>query len=61
MTDMLNNGEDTGLVGRPRRDAGEPRLVDEALAEQLVERARAEGVELLGDHGLLRAMTKAVL
>jgi len=52
---------DTEVVGRPRRDAEEPRLVDEAMAEALIEQAREQGVELLGENGLLRQMTKAVL
>ena len=34
---------------------------DRALAEQLVERARAEGVELVGPGGLLTGLTKQVL
>lgn len=52
---------DTEVVGR-RRDRGDGSdLVDHELAEELVARARAEGVELLGEHGLLKAMTKAVL
>jgi putative transposase len=52
---------DTGEVGRPRRDADEPRLIDEAQAEALIAQAREQGVELLGEQGLLRQMTKAVL
>jgi len=43
-------GEDGG--GRP---------VDEAIAQELVERARAEGVELVGPGGLLTGLTKTVL
>jgi hypothetical protein len=35
--------------------------VDEALAEELVERARSEGVELVGPGGLLTGLTKTVL
>jgi putative transposase len=35
--------------------------VDEALADELIARAEAEGIELLGPGGLLRQMTKAVL
>jgi putative transposase len=52
---------DTGGVGRPRRDADEPRLISEAQAEGLIAQAREQGVELLGEQGLLRQMTKAVL
>ncbi len=56
---------DTAPVRRRGRegdqDDGEGRVVDAALAEELVTRAREQGVELLGEHGLLRQMTKAVL
>jgi putative transposase len=34
---------------------------DEELAQQLVERARSEGVELVGPGGLLTGLTKTVL
>src|SRR5712691_12849231 len=37
------------------------RTVDEALAQELVERARSEGVELVGPGGLLTGLTKTVL
>src|SRR5262245_17145660 len=37
------------------------RTVDEALAQGLVERARTEGVELVGPGGLLTGLTKTVL
>lgn len=37
------------------------RAVDEALAHELVERARSEGVELVGPGGLLTGLTKTVL
>jgi putative transposase len=36
-------------------------LVDEELAQRLIDQAREQGVELLGETGLLRQMTKAVL
>jgi putative transposase len=52
---------DTGEVGRPRGDADEPRLIGEEQAEALIAQAREHGVELLGEQGLLRQMTKAVL
>jgi putative transposase len=51
----------TAGVGRRREQDPEDPLVDRALAEELVTRAREQGVELLGENGLLRAMTKAVL
>jgi putative transposase len=44
--------------GRP--PVGEP-VVDEQLADQLLAKAAAEGVELLGPQGLLSQVTKAVL
>jgi transposase-like protein len=37
------------------------RPVDETLAQELVERARSEGVELVGPGGLLTGLTKTVL
>jgi transposase-like protein len=47
-----------------KRDDGRPvshPLVDEELADQLLGKAQAEGVELLGPDGLLSQVTKAVL
>lgn len=62
MTQLLDDdAADTAGVGRPRRDAGEPRLVDDELADRLLEQAREQGVELLGEGGLLKQMTKAIL
>jgi len=37
------------------------RAVDESVAQELVERARTEGVELVGPGGLLTGLTKTVL
>lgn len=37
------------------------RAVDETVAQELVERARSEGVELVGPGGLLTGLTKSVL
>jgi len=53
--------DDTSIVGIEEPDEPAPPLVDEALADELIARAQAEGVELLGPGGLLRQMTKAVL
>jgi putative transposase len=50
-----------GRIGRPRRDAGEPRLVSSEMARRLVEQARQEGVEVTGEAGLLQQMMKSVL
>jgi putative transposase len=54
---------DTAMVPR-NSDGGPPGrrpLVDEQLADQLLGKAAAEGVELLGPDGLLSQVTKAVL
>jgi integrase len=54
---------DTELVPRKpdRPPAGKPPLVDAATADELLAKAQAEGVELLGPDGLLSQVTKAVL
>src|SRR5215467_6547271 len=54
---------DTSRVARKRDSAPPPRppLVDEELADQLLGKAQAEGVELLGPDGLLSQVTKAGL
>src|ERR1700735_5436298 len=54
---------DTAMVpgkseGREPARAG---LVDEQLADELLGKAQAQGVELLGPDGLLSQVTKAVL
>src|SRR5947209_10535631 len=55
--------QDTAMV--PRKpdggSSGRRPLVDEELADQLLGKAAAEGVELLGPDGLLSRVTKAVL
>jgi putative transposase len=70
MTDMDPLGVDDGgvpdersggRIGRPRRDAGEPRLVSEDFARRLVAQAREEGLDVTGDSGLLQQMMKSVL
>jgi transposase-like protein len=45
----------------PAVEAREASTVDDALAQELVERARSEGVELVGPGGLLTGLTKTVL
>ena len=55
--------QDTAKMTR-KPDGGKPApgpLVDEELAGQLLGKAQAEGVELLGPDGLLSQVTKAVL
>ena len=70
MTDMDPLGVDDGgvpdersggRIGRPRRDAGEPRLVSEDFARRLVAQAHEEGLDVTGDSGLLQQMMKSVL
>jgi putative transposase len=54
---------DTTKMGR-EPESGKPArrpLVDDELADQLLDKARAEGAELLGPDGLLSQVTKAVL
>jgi putative transposase len=53
---------ETGRVPRsPDEPPAEKPVVDEELADELLARAEAEGVELLGPDGLLSQVTKAVL
>src|ERR1700683_5241501 len=54
---------DTSMVPRKSGEQadGRPPLIDEQLAHQLLGKAQAEGVELLGPDGLLSQITKAVL
>src|SRR3954471_6578448 len=47
--------------GPPSGEASGARPVDEALAQELLEQARSEGVELVGPGGLLTGLTKTVL
>ncbi len=44
-------------VAGPRQ----PQSVDQQLIDELVERARAEGVRLIGEGGLLQQLTKRLL
>jgi hypothetical protein len=54
--------QDTSTVARkPDGDRPARRLVDDELADELLGKAQAEGVELLGPDGLLSQVTKAVL
>jgi putative transposase len=50
-----------GKLGRPKRDAGEPRLISHEQARRLLEQAREEGVDVTGPSGLLQQMMKSVL
>jgi putative transposase len=48
-------------LSTPSGPEGGERTADEALAQELVERARSEGVELVGPGGVLTGLTKTVL
>ena len=50
-----------GKLGRPKRDAGEPRLISHEQARRLLEQAREEGLDIAGPSGLLQQMMKSVL
>jgi hypothetical protein len=54
---------DTAMVPRKPegREPARPALIDEQLADQLLGKAQAEGVELLDSDGLLSRVTRAVL
>jgi transposase-like protein len=56
-----NTNETSARVTRSVRVVGDDDRVMRDWAEQLVARARAEGVELTGDDGLLTAMVRQVL
>jgi hypothetical protein len=49
------------MPGKPDRPDGDLPLVDGQLADELLARVQAQGVELLGPDGLLTQVTKAVL
>ena len=48
-------------VTTPPSGEGSSRVVDETIAQELVERARSEGTALVGPGGLLTGLTKTVL
>lgn len=52
----MSDVTETVEVGRRRREPDDERVVDAAVAEEMVARAREQGVELLGEHGLLQRM-----
>ncbi|MFI7026967.1 IS256 family transposase, partial [Micromonospora sp. NPDC049900] len=61
MTDVVFTEADTGQVGKrgPARPVGDG--VDDQLVAQVVEQARAAGLQLTGEGGLLQQLTKRVL
>ncbi len=56
---------DDGVVMAPKKktepELGLPTPLDPSIAEELVEQARADGVDLVGPGGLLGKLTKQVL
>src|SRR6187431_2718941 len=62
MSDVLIVDADAGSVAK-RKPAQRPDVdgVDAQLVEQLVEQARTAGLQLTGEGGLLRQLTKRVL
>jgi transposase-like protein len=61
MTDVMTAGVDTGRVEDGRTTPARPAAVDEELVGQLVEQARASGLQLTGEGGLLQRLTKLVV
>lgn len=61
MSDTIEPVATTRGSSKQQRSDKQQREQDQALAAELVERARAEGVELLGPGGLLTGLTKTVL
>ena len=55
--------EHDGVVVAPKKkpELRLPSSIDPSIAEQLVEQARADGVELVGPDGLLGQLTKQIL
>lgn len=62
MTDVANEPETVAAESAPEPEAGvDAREVDDQLVGLLVDRARAEGLQLTGKGGLLQQLTKRVL
>lgn len=54
-------GSETEDVGRRRRDADEPRLIDTEMVDRLIAEAREQGVDVAGEGGLFAQLAKAVM
>jgi hypothetical protein len=61
MTDVMTAGVDTGRVKDRRSAPARPDAVVEQLVGRLVEQARANGLRLTGEGGLLQWLTKLVV
>ncbi len=60
MTDAVNGADAAGERQEPSKAATRERPVDDQLAGILVDRTRAEGLQLTGEGGLLGQLTKRV-
>jgi putative transposase len=61
MTDVITAGVDTGRMTEPNTPLAQADMLDEQLVGQLVEQARANGLQLTGEGGLLQRLTKLVV
>jgi len=61
MTDVMTAGIDTDPVKKPNTTPARLDALDEQLVGQLVEQARANGLQLTGEGGLLQRLTKLVV
>lgn len=61
MTDVMTAGIDTDPVKKPNTTAARLDALDEQLVGQLVEQARANGLQLTGEGGLLQRLTRLVV
>jgi putative transposase len=61
MTDVMTAGIDTDPVENPKTPPARPDALDEQLVGQLVDQARANGLQLTGEGGLLQRLTKLVV
>jgi putative transposase len=61
MTVTIEPAVDTSVVAKKKTPAVTPEGVDAELVGQLVEQARAAGLQLTGEGGLLRQLTKRVI
>ena len=61
MTVTVDATVDTSAVAKKKDPAATPEGVDAQLVGQLVEQARAAGLQLTGEGGLLRQLTKRVI
>jgi transposase-like protein len=57
----MTAGVDTDAVTKPNAVPAQPDALDEQLVGQLVEQARASGLQLTGEGGLLQRLTKLVV